>query len=208
MVLKEIKDGMLIRCRTKEEAEKLVSLTESNINYVKFWDVHENNTVYKVLNGKIASYGNKPYYNETLIYDFSEFIIQEESELTAEELLKIIKEICEKNLCDDKCLFRDSEVGCIMRNAIFNPKKIIEVCKQWKADHEKKEPEVEWVDLCRIIEIKEDGVKECVYEEEIEKVLPFGGYEKDEIEKIFKRYCVEHEENFFATHEIVCRVKK
>ena len=86
-------------------------------------------------------------------------------------------------------------------------KKIIEICQQWKSDHEKKEPEIETVDICRVIEILPDGRKRCVHEEDIKSELPFGGDERQKVEEMLKKYCMDHDGNFIAVHEVVSRVK-
>ena len=82
---------------------------------------------------------------------------------------------------------------------------IMDAIKKWKAEHEKKEPEIETVYICRIIEILTDGRKRCVHEEDID--LPFDGYERQRVEEILKRYCMEHDGEYIAVREVVSRVK-
>ena len=81
---------------------------------------------------------------------------------------------------------------------------------KWKANREKKEPEIETVDICRIIEILPDGRKRCVHEEDIkpDSDFPFGGNECEAVEEILKSYCMEHEGKFIAVHEVISRVKE
>ena len=88
---------------------------------------------------------------------------------------------------------------------ISNPDKLMSIGQQWKAYHEKKELEIETVDICRIIEILPDGRKRCVHEEDID--LPFDGYERQRVEEILKRYCMEHDGEYIAVREVVSRVK-
>ena len=78
-----------------------------------------------------------------------------------------------------------------------------------KADHEKKPPQIETVDICRIIEILPDGRKRCVHEEDIkpDPDLPFGGGEREAVEEMLKTYCMEHEGVYRAVHEVISRVK-
>ena len=91
-----------------------------------------------------------------------------------------------------------------------NPEKALEICMKWKANREKKEPEIETVDICRIIEILPDGRKRCVHEEDIkpDSDFPFGGNECEAVEEILKSYCMEHEGKFIAVHEVISRVKE
>lgn len=92
----------------------------------------------------------------------------------------------------------------------FAPREISEKIVQWKADQGKKEPEIETVDICRIIETLPDGTKRCVHEEDIktDPDFPFGGGERETVEEMLKSYCMEHEGNFIAVHEVVSRVKE
>lgn len=127
------------------------------------------------------------------------------SELSAAEVLRICNEICatrEGGNCS----------ACKMHHNCFfdlssDYQKVVEVCEQWKADHEKKEPEFEWVDVCRIIEVQDNGKKVCVHEVDIkDSELPFG-YKECTAEQILKEYMRIHRGNYFATVERVCRVK-
>ena len=89
-----------------------------------------------------------------------------------------------------------------------NPEKIVEILAQWKANHEKKEPEIETVDICRIIEIQPDGKKRCVHEEDIsDGELMYSGDAVENCRYILKNYCKEHDGEFIAVHEVVSRVK-
>lgn len=135
------------------------------------------------------------------IIEFSDLVLPE---LSAEEVLEICHKICEGTHCG-KCVMRRD---CYARKG-SDSKKVIKICAQWKADHEKKEPEVETVDICRIIEVTPDGRKRCVHEEDInpDPELPYGS-EQIAVEEILKRFCMEHEGEYIAVHEVVCRVKE
>ena len=125
-------------------------------------------------------------------------------ELTGEEVLRICNEICTSTLT---CVHCPMDGNCFYDND-SDYSKVVEICQQWKSDHEKKELEIETVDVCRIIEVLPDGRKRCVYEEDMVSELPFGGDERQIVENILKRYCMEHEGEFIAVHEVVSRVKK
>ena len=60
--------------------------------------------------------------------------------------------------------------------------------------------------MCRIIKILPDR-KMVVHEEDIKSELPFGGDERQKVEEILKRYCMEHDGEYIAVHEVVSRVK-
>ena len=121
------------------------------------------------------------------------------SELSAAEVLKICNEMCHKAvLCSD----------CKMNGNCFTEvdsdyQKVVEVCEQWKADHEKKEPEFEWVDVCRIIKVQDNGFKKCVHEEDLSD-----HWKELTVEVVLKNYIATHEGNYIAVIERVCRVKQ
>ena len=130
-------------------------------------------------------------------------------ELTVEEVLHIARKLSFDYIHD--------YLGCCqghtreyMLMTIATPKQVIDMCKQWKVDHEKKAPQIETVDICRIIEILPDGRKRCVHEEDIkpDPDFPFGGNECEAVEEILKSYCMEHEGTYRAVHEVVSRMKE
>ena len=203
MRLKEIKPGMAIHCRNDEEkkalleeAERLGYLWANGTKPTKAF--FPSNTLVFQVNGlkKYISWTGDSEKNT----EFSDLILPE---LTAEEVLEICHKICEENSCNQ----------CLMRNDCFTCKdsdarKIIEICAQWKSSHEKKEPEIETVDICRIIEIKPDGRKRCVHEEDIsDGELMYSGDAVEKCRYILKNYCKEHDGEFIAVHEVVSRVK-
>ena len=203
MRLKEIKPGMVIHCKNISEYERLEEETIKNGYGQLPLHYQSEEFIKKVvfyIHDKNCSWGgiNKNYI------EFSDLIMPE---LTAEELLNILNEIihCGVRRCDECPLAENGENLCTDDAGgvkISNPDKLISICQQWKSNHEKKEPEIETVDICRIIEIQPDGKKRCVHEEDIEKPITL------EVEETLKRYCMEHEGEFIAVHEVVIRVKK
>ena len=209
MRLKEIKPGMAIHCNNIAEYERLEEETIKNgygelplhnqsedfIKKVVFY-IHDEKSLWGGL--------NKDYI------EFSDLIM---SELTAEELLNILNEIihCGVRRCDECPLAENGETLCTDDAGgvkISNPDKLISICQQWKYEHEKKEPEIETVDICRIIEIQPDGKKRCVHEEDIsDGELMYSGDAVENCRYILKNYCKEHDGEFIAVHEVVSRVK-
>lgn len=130
-----------------------------------------------------------------------------EDELTAEEAIKIQAEMCRGIMCKDCAIDKlryDSHCECTEYRS-KNPDKVLEILKQWKKDHEKKEIEVELAYVVRVIE-DTGKVKRCVYEEDVTGV-------KDEtfkmtMKRILEEYCKEHEGKFFTVYEEICRVKE
>ena len=207
MKLKKI-DKAIVHCKTKEEAEQVVNCycwnnnEESLINY---WDSYKENTCYRIERGHIGCFCDYEYYKKEG-YEITEFADLIEPELTSEEA---IEWIC-KHYFDGEYINAFGEDYAIRDLAeAFPPKEIAEKIAKWKAEHEKQdpekqEPEVEYVNVCRIIEIDESGHEKCVHEELIDLCKPTSAKMTD----ILKRYMATHEGHFMAVQAFVCRVKK
>lgn len=127
-----------------------------------------------------------------------------DEELTEEEAIRIMSEICMKQGCTNCPISKGEDfenfLDCV-RYKLENPEKVIAVIKQYKKDHEKKEIEFEFPYVVRVIE-DTGKVKRCVYEEDVTE-------EKEEaMKRVLKEYCKEHEGKFFAVYEEMCRVKE
>ena len=211
MKLKEIKPGMVIHCKNDEEKKALLEEAE-RLGYV--WIVNgKNPTDETTISGSTIHILLKHItWSDTTegAIEFSDLILHE---MTAEELLNILNEIihCGVRRCDECPLAENGETLCTDDAGgvkISNPDKLISICQQWKANHEKKEPEIETVDICRIIEIQPDGKKRCVHEEDIsDGELMYSGDAVENCRYILKNYCKEHDGEFIAVHEVVSRVK-
>ena len=205
MRLKEIKPGMVIHCKNDEEkkalleeAERLGYLWANGYKPTEF-SFPSNSLVFREdgLSKRItwSVDGNKNT-------EFSDLILPE---LTAEEAIKINTELC-AGTCEECPLYNVDGYSDCDDLCINNPEKAVELLAKWKYNHEKKEPEIETVDICRIIEIQTDGRKRCVHEED----LASGSTDaeiKIMIKAELKRYCMEHDGEFIAVHEVVSRVK-
>ena len=127
-----------------------------------------------------------------------------EDELTAEEAIKTLADICDKESC------RDCGIGKLVKESKFSfckdyrrehPDKVVEILKQFKKDQEKKEIEVELAYVVRVIE-DTGKVKRCVYEEDVTEV------KEEAMKRVLKEYCKEHEGKFFTVYEEICRVNE
>ena len=214
MRLKEIKPGMAIHCKNDEEKKALLEEAE-RLRYV--WIDKSRPTDFQVFEstGMTINFYKSGYItwsdDTEGVTEFSDLILPE---LTADELLNILNEIihCGDRRCDECPLKENGEDLCsndVGAVKISNPDKLISICQQWKYEHEKKEPEIETVDICRIIEIQPDGKKRCVHEEDIsDGELMYSGDAVENCRYILKNYCKEHDGEFIAVHEVVSRVKK
>lgn len=208
MRLKEIKPGMSVHCKNDDEKKALLEEAE-RLGYV-WYSTGEKPTEFMCPGNTIHFYdaGRSPFsskykhisYSSNIcgVTEFSDLIIPE---LTAEEALLAYDQMCKENYCCNDCPIYGivgHECAHKMEGHITE---IVEAIKKWKSGHEKKEPKIETVDICRIIEIQPDGRKQCVHEEDMNsKTIA-------EREDILKRYCMEHDGEFIAVRESVSRVK-
>ena len=215
MKLKEIKPRMVIHCKNDEEKKALLEEAE-RLGYL--WAQSHKPTSY-LCEGNTIHFHEKDErnkfnyiawsYDTKGVTEFSDLILHE---MTADELLNILKEIihCGARRCDECPLAEKGKTLCTNDHGVIisNPDKLISICQQWKSEHEKKEPEIETVDICRIIEIQPDGKKRCVHEEDIsDGELMYSGDAVENCRYILKNYCKENDGEFIAVHEVVSRVK-
>ena len=206
MRLKEIKPGMVIHCKNDEEKKALyqelcrIGNIRTDLYEDSFPNFKNNRFSYLIKDLKNQTWG----IADCATVEFSDLILPE---LTAEEAIKIFGEIC-KGSCQACPLYAVEPYEACENLCYENPEKIVEILAQWKSEHEKKELEIETVDICRIIEIQPDGKKRCVHEEDIsDGELMYSGDAVENCRYILKNYCKEHDGEFIAVHEVVSRVK-
>ena len=192
MRLKEIKPGMAIHCRNDEEkkalleeAERLGYLWANGTKPTKAF--FPSNTLVFQVNGlkKYISWTGDSEKNT----EFSDLILPE---LTAEEVVPILTEICNRYNENEDC------EGCPLngleriRNRNECPftfkyyKQVIEICEQWKAKHEKKEPEIEGVYRVfgaenygeKFLQTEEEAIKRCEELAKSQKTKQYARYER------------------------------
>lgn len=160
---------------------------------------------FKGMEFTIARVNNGGYYEvlETL-YNFTNEMLEPVEEMSAEELVKIIGNICEVHNECKECPFRDinGEDYCVIRMG-KNVDKTLKIAKQWKADHEKKPIETEFGWYMLVVEEKTHIVK-C------EKPLKIRGDRTtdEQKEEILREWCSEHDGKYYVTTERRCVVKE
>ena len=208
MKLKEIKNCMAICCTNIEQVRELDKKMKSGKCFEDFLPF----PCYILTDGK-KYYGcvqdknfisSKNYNPVPQIVNFSDLIIQDQ-DLSAEEALLAYDQMCRENYCCNDCPVYGIVGDECTHKMDGHISEIMDAIKKWREEREKKEPEIETVDICRIIEIQPGGRKRCVHEEDID--LPFDRYERQKVEEILKRYCMEHDGEYIAVHEVVSRVK-
>lgn len=126
-----------------------------------------------------------------------------DDELTAEEAIRIQGGMCRDFSCCECPIYEliEDEGRCDNLRA-EKPDKVIEVLKQWKKDHEKKEVETEFTWCVLIIEADTHTLK---HEEKVETDIISMDVQKAEI---LKKYCSEHDGKYYAISEHRCVVKE
>lgn len=207
MRLKEIKPDCVIHFKTKEEMQTFKNYMGISLDVDFIWNYTKRSgekvDCLMFINGKFEGFDCLSFFEREgkEITEFSDLIMPE---LTAEEVLQIVQEICKTSAMCNLCPLNASDDLCVMERTKFDANKIIEICTKWKEEHEKKEPELEWVYICRIIEVKDNGQKSCVHEVELKDSMGF----ENELETILKDYIATHEGKYFACREYICRVKE
>lgn len=136
-------------------------------------------------------------------YDWYEDMLEPVEEMSVEEAIRLYAKMCKDNNCCVCPVYEKSgECGC-EEFAINHPEEVIEILKQWKADHEKKPIETKWVWYVKIIEADTHLLK---HEELLE--LDFDIPMDRKKEEILKKYCAEHDGKYYVTDERRCVVKE
>lgn len=120
-----------------------------------------------------------------------------EEELTAEEAIRILGGMCRDFSCCECPIYEliEDEGSCDNFRA-EKPDKVIEVLKQQKKNHEKKEVEITQKIYCLVV----DEERKVVHEEEIGN--------SDSCMDVLKNYCENHDGKFFSIMEFRYEVKQ
>ena len=184
MKFKEIKSGMAIHCKNDEEKKLLLEEAE-RLGYM--WLTGNKLT-------KLSFQSNTLVFREDDIYwtgdsenhtEFSDLIIPE-SELSAEEALLAYDQMCRENYCCNDCPL----YGILGRECTHEMgghiAEIVDAIKKWKAEHEKKEPEIEWVYRVfgaenygeKFFQTEEEAIKRCEELAKSQKTKQHARYER------------------------------
>ena len=191
MRLKEIKPGMVIHCKTKEDLKKLSDVGISSCfgkridEYMRpacFVIIRDNNGAdWTISIEKALEYGE--------ITEFSDLIIPD-PELSAEEALLAYDQMCKENYCCNDCPIYGILGHECAHKMDGHISEIMDAIKQWKSDHEKKEQEIEW--FWKSYVVGGSDYKEADTEQEAMEWCEY--------------YVKEHPEAE-CTYKLVCRVK-
>ena len=191
MRLKEIKPGMAIHCKNYEEKKALLEEAE-RLGYK--WSntcVPTDSRMVKIAGMTIHFYGKSECANFKHITwsdktkgvtEFSDLILPE---LTAEEAIKLFGELCTGS-CQGCPLHRYDDYENCFSFCFDNPEKAVELLAQWKSEHEKKEPEIEWVYRVfgaenygeKFFQTEEEAIKRCEELAKSQKTKQYARYER------------------------------
>ena len=191
MRLKEIKPGMAIHCKNDEEKKALLEEAE-RLGYK--WSntcVPTDSRMVKIAGMTIHFYGKSECANSKHITwsdktkgvtEFSGLILPD---MTAEEAIKLFGELCIGS-CQGCPLHRVDDYENCFSFCFDNPEKAVELLAQWKSEHEKKEPELEWVYRVfgsenygeKFFHTEEEAIKRCEELAKSQKTKQYARYER------------------------------
>ena len=188
MRLKEIKEDMIIHCKTQEEADMLCEALGAEDKWKAYWKYAEDETCYHIRSNDICCYGTISSFTRK-ITEFSDLIIPD-PELSAEEALLAYDQMCKENYCCNDCPIYGILGHECTHKMDGHITEIVDAIKRWKSDHEKKEPEIEW--FWKSYVVGGSDYKEADTEQEAMEWCEY--------------YAKEHPEAK-CTYKYVCRVK-
>lgn len=124
-------------------------------------------------------------------------------EMSAEEAIRTFGEFCDDTACwhcPIKEIDREHTCADIKIN---HPEEIVKILKQWKADHEKKPIETEFIWYLLVVEEKTHIVK---YEKPLK--IERERTTDEQKEELLREWCSEHDGKYYVTTERRCVVKK
>ena len=185
MRLKEIKEDMIIHCKTQEEADMLCEALGAEDKWKAYWKYAEDETCYHIHSNDICCYGTISSFTRK-ITEFSDLIIPD-PELSAEEALLAYDQMCKENYCCNDCpIYGILGHECVKRMD-GHISEIMDAIKKWKAEREKKEPEIEW--FWKSYVVGGSDCKEADTEQEAMEWCEYYVKEHPEAKCIYKRVC-------------------
>lgn len=190
MRLKEIKPGMAIHCKNYEEMEVLLEEAEKlgyrwrgGCKISEYKKYRTGHTIHFYSPSHSTNYNHILWSDDTEgVTEFSDLIMPE---LTAEEAIKLFGELCIGS-CQGCPLHRVDDYENCFSFCFDNPEKAVELLAQWKSEHKKKEPEIEWVYRVfgaenygeKFFQTEEEAIKRCEELAKSQKTKQYARYER------------------------------
>ena len=185
MRLKEIKEDMIIHCKTQEEADMLCEALGAEDKWKAYWKYAEDETCYHIHSNDICCYGKISSFTRK-ITEFSDLIIPD-PELSAEEALLAYDQMCKENYCCNDCPIYGILGHECAKRMDGHITEIVDAIKKWKADREKKEPEIEW--FWKSYVVGGSDYKEADTEQEAMEWCEYYAKEHPEAKCTYKHVC-------------------
>lgn len=151
----------------------------------------------------ISRVGYAHYLVEGMNYNWTDEMLEPVEEMSAEEAIRTFGEFCDDTACwhcPIKEIDREHTCADIKIN---HPEEIVKILKQWKADHEKKPIETEFIWYLLVVEEKTHIVK---YEKPLK--IERERTTDEQKEELLREWCSEHDGKYYVTTERRCVVKK
>ena len=185
MRLKEIKEDMIIHCKTQEEADMLCEALGAEDKWKAYWKYAEDETCYHIHSNDICCYGTISSFTRK-ITEFSDLIIPD-PELSAEEALLAYDQMCKENYCCNDCPIYGILGHECAHKMDGHISEIVDAIKKWKSNHEQKEPEIEW--FWKSYVVGRSDYKEADTEQEAMEWCEYYVKEHPEVECTYKHVC-------------------
>lgn len=151
----------------------------------------------------IESVWKQGYRIEEDTYWWTDEMFESVEEMSAEELMKILGNICKGRACGECPVHEIQANGACVIGIGKNFDEAVKIAEQWKADHEKKPIETEYVWYVQIMEVDTHLLK---HEELLKTDFSIPMDRKKE--EVLKKYCSEHDGKYYAITERRCVVKE
>ena len=193
MKLKEIKQDMAIHCTSRDQLQCLVNIGVADENLTKYdvpiW-IHVFGNGICCWMPEVDKNGmkGKEFYEKDgcNCVEFSDLIIPE-SELSADEALLAYDQMCRENYCCSDCPIYEILGRECTHEMDGHIAEIVDAIKKWKAEHEKKEPEIEW--FWKSYVVGGSDYKEADTEQEAMEWCEYYAKEHPEVKCTYKRVC-------------------
>lgn len=151
----------------------------------------------------ISRVGYAHYLVEGMNCNWTDEMLEPVEEMSAEEAILTFGEVCKDANCWH-CPIKeiDREHSCTDIK-ISHPEEVVKILKQWKADHEKKPIETEFIWYLLVVEEKTHIVK---YEKPLK--IERERTTDEQKEELLREWCSEHDGKYYVTTERRCVVKE
>ena len=188
MRLKEIKPYMAIRCENAEQVYELNKQMKSDKCFEDFLSfpcyilTDKNGFSGWLMACNIDFISSENYNPVPKIVNFSDLIIPE---MTAVEVMEWFREYYIDSPVIEEVFGEDYSMSELLET--YTPKEICDYISDWKADHEKKEPEIEW--FWKSYVVGGSDFKEADTEQEAMEWCEYYAKEHPEAKCTYKHVC-------------------